>query len=428
MLRAAIPTRPEARRILVGTLLSAVGRGLTLPFLFIYLHEVRGVGAATVGFVVGWMGVVSLALAPVAGSLTDRFGARRVVLPCFLIEAAGVLSLAIVHTAPAAFASATAMAVGSSALWSGQSTILASLTAEEERQRVFGLQFTLLNLGIGVGGLTAGAIVDVSRPWTFQLLYVLDSIGYLIPMAILLSLPAVGRRLAGRAPSAEAEPRRGYAEVLRDRPFRRLVIFGLVLTTCGYAQIEVGFTAFATTVAEVSPRIVGWALAANTLTIVIAQLFVIRVLQGRSRARALAGVGVLFALAWLVLGGAGAVDSRQTLVAALGVVACASVFALGETLLSPVMPALTNALATDELRGRYNAMGSIMWGVSGVIGPVSAGPLIGSGLGAAWVVLVVSGSLVASLIALSLRGLLTPVQDGRAVAVDTVAVPEPANV
>jgi MFS family permease len=428
MLRAAIPTSPQARRILVGTLLSAIGRGLTLPFLFIYLHEVRGLGAATVGFVVGWMGVVSLGLSPVAGTLIDRFGARRVVLPCFLIEAAGVLSLAGVDSVPMAFASATAVAVGHSALWSGQITILASLTGEEERQRVFGLQFTLLNLGIGIGGLTAGALVDVARPWTFQLLYVLDAIGYLVPMAILLSMPAVGRRLADRPGTAQAETTGGYAEVLRDRPFRRLVIFGLVLTTCGYAQIEVGFTAFATTVAEVSPRVVGWALAANTLTIVIAQLFVIRILQGRSRARALAGVGVLFAAAWLALGGAGLVDGAQALMAALGVVASASIFALGETLLSPVMPALTNALATDELRGRYNAMGSMIWGVSGVVGPVTAGPLIGSGLGGAWVALVVGGSLIASLIALSLRRLLTPVQDGRAVALDTVVAREPATV
>jgi MFS family permease len=427
MFRAALPASPSARRILVGTLLSAIGRGLTLPFLFIYLHEVRGLGAATVGFAVGWMGVISLGLSPLAGTLIDRFGARRVVLPCFLIEAAGVLSLAVVHSVPMAFASATAIAIGHSALWSGQTTILASLTGNDERQRVFGLQFTLLNLGIGIGGLTAGALVDVSRPWTFQLLYVLDSIGYLVPMGILLSMPAVGRRLADRPAAAEARPTGGYAEVLRDRPFRRLVIFGLVLTSCGYAQIEIGFTAFATTVAEVSPRVVGWALAANTLTIVIAQLFVIRVLQGRSRAKALAGVGVLFAASWLVLGGAGFVDESQALVAALGVVACAAIFALGETLLSPVMPALTNALATDELRGRYNAMGSIIWGISGIIGPVTAGPLIGGGLGGLWVALVVGGSLTASAIALSLRRLLTPVQDGRGVAVDTVVVPEPAT-
>jgi MFS family permease len=129
-----------------------------------------------------------------------------------------------------------------------------------------------------------------------------------------------------------------------------------------------------------------------------------------------------------VLGGAGLVDGAQALMAALGVIACASIFALGETLLSPVMPALTNALATDELRGRYNAMGSMIWGVSGVVGPVTAGPLIGSGLGGAWVALVVGGSLIASLIALSLRRLLTPVQDGRAVALDTVVAREPATV
>jgi MFS family permease len=206
-----------------------------------------------------------------------------------------------------------------------------------------------------------------------------------------------------------------------------LVIFGLVLTTCGYAQIEVGFTAFATTVAEVTPRVVGWALAANTLTIVLAQLFVIRALQGRSRTFALAGVGVLFAAAWLVLGGAGLVDGSNALLAALGVVACAAVFALGETLLSPVMPALTNALATDELRGRYNAMGSMIWGISGIVGPVTAGPLIGAGRGGLWVVLVVTGSLVASVIALSLRPLLTAEQDGRTGSLDTVPEPEPAN-
>jgi MFS family permease len=74
MFRAALPTRPEARRILLGTLFSALGRGLTLPFLFIYLNDVRGLSGATVGLVVGWIGVVSLALSPVGGTLIDRFG------------------------------------------------------------------------------------------------------------------------------------------------------------------------------------------------------------------------------------------------------------------------------------------------------------------------------------------------------------------
>ncbi|MBM0228703.1 MFS transporter [Micromonospora sp. ATA51] len=422
MLRRALPARPEARRILLGTLLSAIGRGLTLPFLFIYLTDVRGLTDTRAGLVIGWFGAVTLALSPVGGTLIDRFGARRVVLPCLVVEAVGTGSLALVDSTASAFAVATLIAVGGSALWSGQTTILASLTDDGERQRVFGLQFALLNLGIGVGGLISGAIVDTARPVTFQAIYLLDALSYLMPGLILLTLPHVGRRLAAAPTAGDRPSTGGYLTVLRDRPFRRLVIFGLVLTTCGYAQIEVGFTAYSVRVAEVTPRVVAWALAGNTVMIVLSQLLVIRRMEGRSRTGALAAVGAVFAAAWLVLGAAGVIRTGNALVAALGVVACAAIFGFGETMLSPVMPALTNALATDELRGRYNAMSSMIFGVSGIIGPVTAGPLIGAADGRIWVIVVVGGCLTASVLALSLRRLLTPAQDGR-----LTAAPAPAR-
>ncbi|SCG58957.1 MFS transporter [Micromonospora coxensis] len=426
MLRRSLPRRPEARRILVGTLLSAIGRGLTLPFLFIYLTDVRGLSDPRAGLVIGWYGAVTLALSPLGGTLIDRFGARRVLLPALLIEAVGTGSLALVDSTASAFGVITVVAIGSSAIWSGQNTILASLTADDERQRVYGLNFALLNLGIGVGGLTSGAIVDTARPITFELIYLLDALSYLTPALILLSLPHVGHRLADATAGAKGSSG-GYLTVLRDRPFRRLVIFGLVLTTCGYAQIEVGFTAYAVRVAEVTPRVVAWALAGNTVMIVLSQLLVIRRMEGRSRTGALAVVGAVFAAAWLILGAAGLVGTGNALVAALLVVACAAVFGFGETMLSPVMPALTNALATDELRGRYNAMSSMIFGISGVIGPVTAGPLIGAADGKVWVAVVVGGCLAASVIALSLRPLLSAVQDGRTTAADTpVTAPTPA--
>ncbi|SCL14984.1 Na+/melibiose symporter [Micromonospora rhizosphaerae] len=427
MLRRALPARPEARRILIGTLLSAIGRGLTLPFLFIYLTDVRGLTDARAGLVIGWYGAVTLALSPLGGTLIDRFGARRVVLPCLLIEAIGTGSLALVDSTASAFAVATVIAVGSSAIWAGQNTILASLTDDGERQRVYGLNFALLNLGIGIGGLTSGAIVDTARPVTFQVIYLLDAVSYLMPGAILLTLPHVGHRLAGAASTADRPSTGGYLSVLRDRPFRRLVIFGLVLTTCGYAQIEVGFTAYAVRVAEVTPRVVAWALAGNTVMIVLSQLLVIRRMEGRSRTGALVAVGAVFATAWLVLGAAGLIGTGNALVAALGVVACSVIFGFGETMLSPVMPALTNALATDELRGRYNAMSSMIFGISGIIGPVTAGPLIGAADGKIWVAVVVGGCLSASLLALSLRPLLSATQDGRATPAPIPArEPEPA--
>jgi MFS family permease len=417
MFRNALPASPAARRILAGTMFSSIGRGLTLPFLLVYLTQVRGLNAGTVGLLVGWMGVVSLALAPFGGSLVDRFGARRVVLPLQLAASAGTGSLALVHNVLGAFFSLTLTALAFAALWSGQSTILAALVTEEERQRTFGLQFTLINLGIGVGGLVAGAVVDPSRPISFELIYVVDAISYLIPAVILFSLRNVGGRVVSVpvSPDSPAQARPGgYRQILRDRAFVRFFIFGLALTTFGYAQIEIGFTAFASEVAVVTPRVIGFAFAANTFVIVVAQLFVLKWLEGRSRTRALAMVGLFFAGCCIVLAAAGLAGQHGFAGFAIaGVIVSFVIFGTGETLMSPVMPTITNALATNELRGRYNAVSSMIFGLSGVVGPVAAGPLIGGGYANVWVLLVIAGSLLACGLALNLRRHLTPEQDGR---------------
>ena len=93
-------------------------------------------------------------------------------------------------------------ALGGSTVWAGQNTILTSLTDDDERQKVFGLQFALLNLGIGVGAAVSGSIVDTTRAASFQLIYVLDMFCYLAPIVVLLSMPRVGLRLVERQTQA----------------------------------------------------------------------------------------------------------------------------------------------------------------------------------------------------------------------------------
>ncbi len=99
-----------------------------------------------------------------------------------------------------------------------------------------------------------------------------------------------------------------------------------------------------------------------------------------------------------------------------GILLSTVVFGIGETLWSPVAPALINDLAPDHLRGRYNSVQSLVWGVSGALGPALAGLLLGAGLVALWVGVVVGGCLVAGVLALRLRAHLTPALDGRVAA------------
>jgi MFS family permease len=415
VIRDALPARPEARRLLLGTLLSALGQGMTLPFLFIYLTKVRHLDPTIVGLVVAWMGLLALLLAGPGGALIDRFGVRRVVLPLYVVDAIGVGSYGWAHTAVQAFGSASLAAIGGAVLWAAQNTLLSTVTDEAERQHVFGLSFAILNLGLGAGGVVAGFIADVNHASSFRMLYLVNAAAAVIPALILVSLPTVGHRLVAptRAPGSVAG---GYRDVFANRAFRRFMIYSVLLGVCGYAQIEVGFPAFSSLVGGVSTRVIAWGLAANTMTIVAAQLLVLKRLRGRSRSRALAAVGLIIASSWVILGVSAWAKGIGPAVPIIGVVLCASVFACGETLMSPVMPAITNALATDELRGRYNAMGSVIYGATAIAGPLTAAPLIGHGLGAVWVVLIVLGSLTAAGVALSLRRVLTPEQDGSLVA------------
>lgn len=403
----APPRLPAAaRRLLTGTALSALGNGLVLPFLVVYLHDVRGMSTAVAGLVVAWQAVIGFAVAPLSGALVDRVGPRRVVVVSPLIMACGAAGYALVQVPWQAFATATVLAVGGAAMWPAVSTLMARIVPEEQRQRAFGLQFMLLNLGIGLGGLISGLAVDTSRPITFERLYLVDGLTFLLYGLIVSTLRDVG----GPLPTMEEHEQGGYRDVLRDRAMLRLSAVALVLLASGYGALELGYPAFVTQVLHVAPRVVAFGFVANTLAIVLGQMFAIRLIQGRSRSRVLATVGVLWAVSWGVLGLAVPI-STQAVVVTL-VLAAPVVFALGETIFQPVMPALVNELAPEHLRGRYNAMSSLVWNVAGVVGPAIAGLLLGAHLGGLWIAVVAGGCLVAGGAALRLRRTLTPAQDG----------------
>jgi len=192
---------------------------------------------------------------------------------------------------------------------------------------------------------------------------------------------------------------------------RTLLAVSVVAAFVGYAQLNAGMTAFATVVGGVSTRALGFAFAANTAVIVLLQLFVLRWIEGYRRTRAIALMGVIWAVSWVCLGAAGLVPG--TLAAGLLVGACAAVFALGETLLQPTVPAMVNDLATDRTRGRANALNSAGFAFPQFIAPPIAGFLIDADLSWLYIAILVAGSLLIGVLAVSrLEPELTPEVNG----------------
>jgi MFS family permease len=404
---AAAPARPtlasfwhdlprEGRLLLSVVVFEFIGTGLVLPFHVVYLHEVRGFGLADVGLLLGLSPLVGLLVVGPGGAAIDRFGARRILM--------AAISLQVVANVVLAFASAEWMAALGLVLsglafgvtWPGFQAFIASVIPAELRQRYFGVNFTLLNLGIGIGGIIGGAFVDVERMATFQAIYLADAVSYL-PALFLMLWPL--RHVAGRPVHDHDDPpaRVSYLEVARRPAVATLMLLSFVSSYVGYSQLNAGMPAYARAVGEVSTRGLGLAFAANTVVIVVLQLVVLQRIEGRRRTRVIALMSVVWALSWLLLGATGWVSG--TWAATLLVAACASVFAFGETLLQPTIPALTNELAPDHLRGRYNALTSGAFQLAAIIAPPVAGLMVGHGLGSLYIGTLVAGCLLCGVLA-----------------------------
>jgi MFS family permease len=388
----------EGRLMLSIVVLEFLGTGLVLPFNVVYLHEVRDFSLSDVGLLLGLPPLMGLLVVGPGGSAIDRIGARRIQLGVLVLLVLGNLTLAFATTRLVAAIALSLVGIAFGMSWPAWQSVVASVIPGPLRQRYFGVNFTLLNLGIGLGGVLGGFFVDVDDVGTFQTIYLVDAVSYL-PALLLLLGPL--RHVAGRVevePSADTAPM-GYLAVLRSPAMATMALLSFVSSFVGYSQLNAGLPAYARSLGEISTRGLGLAFGANTLVIVVLQLVVLQRIEGRRRTRVIAVMGVVWAFSWLLLGFSGLVPG--TLGATLLVAACASVFAFGETLLQPTIPALVNDLAPDHLRGRYNALSSGAFQLAAVIAPPISGILIGHALGSVYIGLLVVGCLVVGLVAIA---------------------------
>ena len=399
---------PREGRFLLSTVaLQHLGRGMTLPFTVIYLHEVRDFSLETSGTLMGLMAVIAAVYGPIAGAFVDRVGARIVVMSGSILASTGTVILAFATTLPIALAATLFLGLAHGTGWSGSNSLISSIVKGPLRQRYFGVNFALLNLGIGVGGVLAGVFVNVDRPVTFEVLFLLDAVLVLIPVMWLLG-PL--RHVHGRAVHDDQASPRSYREVLRIPGFRWILALTAITSTVGYGQMEAGIPVFARMVSEVSTEAVGFLFAANTIVIVALQFAVLHRIEGHRRTRVMMLLLAIWAVSWAVLGVSGLLPG--TLVAAILVVAFGAVFGLGETLLQPSIPAMVNDSAPDHLRGRMNAASSTSFMVGAVVGPVLAGQLLGKGQPALFVGLMLLGLAVSAWLLLRIESIVSPEVNG----------------
>jgi MFS family permease len=372
---------PQSRKIIFGICLNAIGGGMTLSLLLVYLHDMRGFTNTFGGLLLAYGSLVSIIASSPMGALVDRIGPKKVIIGGLLLNSAAAFSLSQVQTHFQAVIVMTGLNIAGQAIWPSQSVILTRVTPERDRSRIFGFNFMLLNLGLGVGGLLSSLIIQRGGLLSFQIMYWVDAGTFLLYLLIVLTLH--GEHVNKYIPK-ENEPKTGsYRDLFEIKPLMFLGIAGIILFTFGYGTIQAGIPVFATQFLGLSPKWLGIIFGVNTLSIVIFQPLVMRVIDKYSKYAALIAVGLVWALSWVFVG-----IAPYLPLFASGVALSLSqfIFAVGEMIQAPTIPTLANELAPEHIRGRANSWMSLQWSVSGVLGPAITGLMLGADLATAWII------------------------------------------
>jgi MFS family permease len=358
-----------------GGVVNSFGNGVVLPFLVIYLHDVRGFGLGTAGLAIAVASAAQLAAGIGAGPIIDRFGPRPTLAVGLILQAVGFGLLPLVRHPWHAFVLLAIEGAGSSGFWPSQSTLVARLTPAARRHAAFAQQRLTMNLGIGLGGLAGGLIAHVSNPRTFTVLFLLDAVTFLGYVGVIALIDDPGVDVDETMAPAS------YGAVFRDRTFLGLWGLNFLFVSAGYSLINL-FPQFARDHSHVSEREIGLIFAVNTGVIVLAQLPLSRWIEGKRRMRALALMPALWAVAWLLVDGTGAwLDATPAFIA---FAVAAGLLGVGECFHGPAHQALVADIAPAQLRGRYFAVHSLSWGLAGTVGPAAGGFILAAAPFALW--------------------------------------------
>lgn len=385
---------PAIQWFFLATVVNMVGSAAVFGFVLIYFHEVRGIPLDQAGFAVGAMSFTMVALTPVAGWLSDRFGARRVLTAgCLASIVAGVL-YAVVDSFPEALGVSIVLGVGNALWFPSQSALLALIVTPEQRPAVSAFQRASLNLGAALGGVLGGLLVRSETLRSYQWLFAVNVATYLVFLAALPGLPS--GRVVHVLPASE---RPGFTEVVRDRFFVLLLVTDIGVAL-GFGFLFAFMPAYASQLG-VGKATIGVLFMFGAASVVLTQIPTLRWVQGRPRMDSLAVMNLWFVVAFALM----IATPHVALGAAVVLIAVGQVLGgFGESVLGAVRQPLTSDLAPPELVGRYFGLYVMVFqGCMGLANTIG-GVVMSRSLSAVWLIpLVASLGGVAGSLALRRR-------------------------
>lgn len=382
--------------LLIGSSLGAVGWGAVLPYLYADIANARGLGATAAAVTFTAFALGALVASPVAGRLADRANPVLVATLARLLLVVSILAIMLARSETAVWSAAFGYGVALALNQPSVQVLVLAWTPVHRRRDAFAWQFIGQNLALAIGGFVGGFIVDLSTPTGSRPVYALAAAASLAS-AVVVALAAKGTETTLVAGGVAEDV--GYRQVLRAPGVRWLLAVTVLLTLACYAQFDSGLPAYALSVLDVQPTVLGTAVAVNAVLVAILTAPVVALTRPFHPGTLLAACATIWFGVWVVLG-------LPLLDRAWGpalVLVGYATFAFGETVLAPVLTPLAATLAPEGAAGRTLAALNGAQTLATAVGPGLSGVLLALGVPSGFVLLQLGCCVVSVVGARTLR-------------------------
>jgi MFS family permease len=366
---------PVLRSLTVATLISTVGRGVSLTLVVLYLSLVAGLPADQVALVFAIGSGVGIGASYLGGHLADTVSARRLLIGSVVLAGIALAAVALVTEFWAAVVTEALVSIALGANGSVRSAIIARAFSAEARVTSRAVLRTVTNVGITIGTGVGAIALALGSAEAYRAILVAGGLAYAASALLLLRLPARVDAPSRTEPSAE--PRTTHDDEADAAgpgrsPWRdpRYLMFSILAAVFAiqFVVLNVGIPLWVAHDTVAPEYLVSIMFIVNTVLVIALQVPLSRGTHDLRRAGNVTAVaGVLMALGCVLYGAAAGTPLFATVVL---LVAASALHALSEVLSQAGAWGLSFELADPRRSGAYQGMFSMTFAIASMIGPL----------------------------------------------------------
>ena len=354
------------------------------PFMAIYFSDSFGKGMA--GLLLVLSQVVAVVANLVGGYCADQYGRKRMMFVSAIGQGITFIVFALANSpwfvSPMlTFVSFSVLGIFGSLYWPASHAMVADVVAEKDRNTVFAVFYTALNISVVVGPILGGIFFFQYR-FALLLIAALVSFGVAVLISVFIRETAPERMekklvadSSTRWTSFIWEQLRDYRVIVQDKVFLMFILAGILVAQT-FMQLDLLIAVYLSESVPQQPvvsffnrviiadgnRIFSWLISENGLLVALLTVYMTSKMSRFKERNVFIASCLIYALSMVMFG-------QTTHVWMLAI--AMFIFTMGELMVVGIQEGFVSRLAPEHMRGQYFAAASLRFTIGRTLAPAA---------------------------------------------------------